>query len=104
MNLVITTNLLQVTEEDKTCISDNKRLRIENSASMHEVDDGDFGCGLSLSLSLQHPSVQKSNGSSPSDVSEAISSSYFRPDLKHCTSSTQEHNLNLELSISLCGA
>ncbi|KAL8157690.1 uncharacterized protein LOC141679140 [Apium graveolens] len=95
---------LKVAEEDKACISANKRRRIENSGIMHKVDDEDLGCGLSLSLSLQHPSAQKSNGSSPSDVSEAISSSYFRPNLKHCTSSTQEHNLNLELSISLCGA
>lgn len=95
---------MQVAEEDKACISASKRRKNENSGSTHEVDDEDLGCGLSLSLSLQHPSAQKSNGSSPSDVSEAISSSYFRPDLKqHCTSSTQEQNLNLELSISLCG-
>ncbi|KAK1387168.1 HTH myb-type domain-containing protein [Heracleum sosnowskyi] len=90
---------LKVVEEDQACISANKRRRIENS-----FDDEDLGCGLSLSLSLQHPSAQKSNGSSPSDISEAISSSCYRHNLKQSTGSSQEHNLNLELSISLCGA
>ncbi|KAL6577468.1 hypothetical protein OROMI_009796 [Orobanche minor] len=52
-------------------------------------------CGLSLSLSLplhNHPSLQRSNLSCTSDISEAVSSSQ------------ELHELNLDLSIALCGA
>lgn len=102
--MVEDSNSLKVAEEDKACTSANKRRRIEKSGSINEVDGEDRGCGISLSLSLQQPSAQKSNGSSPSDISEAISSSCYKPNLKQSTSSSQEHNLNLELSISLCGS
>ncbi|KAL6543896.1 hypothetical protein OROGR_010393 [Orobanche gracilis] len=52
-------------------------------------------CELSLSLSLplhNHPSVQRSNLSCTSDISEAVSSSQ------------ELHELNLDLSIALSGA
>ncbi|KAI3453229.1 hypothetical protein Pfo_009892 [Paulownia fortunei] len=66
--------------------------RVENSTN--EVD----GCELSLSLPLHHPSFQRSNVSSTSEISEAISS-YSRSN-----SSQEIHELNLDLSIALCGA
>ncbi|WOH15665.1 hypothetical protein DCAR_0935208 [Daucus carota subsp. sativus] len=104
MHTAFSHHSLKVAEEYKACTSAMKKRRIESPGSTQEVDNDDLGCGLSLSLSLQQPSTQKSNGSSRSDTSEAISSSSYRPSLKHCASSSQEHNLNLELSISLCGA
>ncbi|KAF8398818.1 hypothetical protein HHK36_014678 [Tetracentron sinense] len=60
------------------------------------------GCKLSLSLSL-HPSRQRSNASSGSEISEAISWS-SRSKFKECSgSSSEERDINLDLSISLCG-
>lgn len=82
--------------EDKTCIASNSWKR-------EDVDEEARGFGLSLSLSLQHPSTQRSNASSTSGVSETISS-YFRPDLNHCSgSSSNQRHINLDLSISQCG-
>ncbi|KAK6931718.1 SANT/Myb domain [Dillenia turbinata] len=67
------------------------------------------GCGLSLSLSLHHnPSIQRSNNaySSTSEISETFSS-YSRSNFsKDCTATStysQDHTLNLDLSLSLLG-
>ena len=69
------------------------------SAKQEEVG----GFELSLSLSMPHPSSQKSNASSMSEISEAISS-YSRSYYKDCSSSSSgKHSINLDLSIALCG-
>lgn len=63
------------------------------------------GCELSLSLSLPmniQPSLQGSNVSSESGISEAISST-SSPKLSSF-SSYEEPCVNLDLSIALCGA
>lgn len=61
------------------------------------------GCGLSLSLSLHHPSTQRSNASSTSEISEAFSS-YPRSNFKDSFGSySEERSINLDLSIALCG-
>ncbi|KAL0326781.1 UNVERIFIED_CONTAM: putative Myb family transcription factor [Sesamum angustifolium] len=79
-------------EEDQEYKFGNSEVE-QQSAS--EAD----GCELSLSLSLHHhPSFQRSNVSSTSEISEAISS-YSRSN-----SSQGLHELNLDLSIALCGA
>ncbi|KAF8389619.1 hypothetical protein HHK36_024138 [Tetracentron sinense] len=67
---------------------------------MEEKEAG--GCTLSLSLSL-HPSTQRRNASSTSEISEAISSS-SRSNFRECLGiSSKERNINLNLSISMCG-
>ncbi|KAL0372806.1 UNVERIFIED_CONTAM: putative Myb family transcription factor [Sesamum calycinum] len=79
-------------EEDQEYKFGNSEVE-QQSAS--EAD----GCELSLSLSLHHhPSFQRSNVSSTSEISEAISS-YSRSN-----SSQGLHELNLDLSIALCDA
>ncbi|KAL3635897.1 hypothetical protein CASFOL_020444 [Castilleja foliolosa] len=64
--------------------------KFENSAN--EADC----CELSLSLPLHN---QRSNVSSTSEISEAISSLQFRSN-----SNQQIHQLNLDLSLALCGS
>ncbi|OVA14264.1 SANT/Myb domain [Macleaya cordata] len=64
------------------------------------------GCSLSLSLSL-HPSTQRSNASSTSEISEVFSTN-SRLNFHHdcsgsSSSSSKQHNIDLNLSISLCG-
>lgn len=52
------------------------------------------GCGLSLSLSLHHPSTQRSNASSTSEISEAFSS-YPRSNFKDSFGSySEERSIN----------
>ncbi|KAI3816422.1 hypothetical protein L1987_16118 [Smallanthus sonchifolius] len=64
-----------------------KRRKLESSRSIRDENDENED-GLLLTLSLQHPSTQRSsNGSSASDSSEV----YSMP------------NVNLDLSIALCG-
>ncbi|KAB1206081.1 hypothetical protein CJ030_MR7G009310 [Morella rubra] len=61
------------------------------------------GCELSLSLSLPPPSSQRSNASSMSEISEAVSS-FPWSNFKDCSSfSGKQRRLNLDLSIALCG-
>ncbi|XVF02957.1 hypothetical protein REPUB_Repub04eG0219000 [Reevesia pubescens] len=77
-----------------------KRRRVGN-----EEEEGGGGCELSLSLSLHHPSSQRSNTSCTSEIScsEALSS-YSRSNYKDCSgSSSTQRTLNLDLSIALCG-
>ncbi|KAF2316645.1 hypothetical protein GH714_041986 [Hevea brasiliensis] len=63
-----------------------------------EDEEGGGCCELSLSLSLPHPS------SCTSEMSEAFSSSVSRYTFKDCSgSSSGKRNINLDLSIALCG-
>nr|XP_033513036.1 putative Myb family transcription factor At1g14600 isoform X2 [Nicotiana tomentosiformis] len=77
------------------------------SAGGEEEEEEDDDCRLSLSLSLHHPSTQRSNTSSTiSEISEAISS-YSGSNLNHheyhWLSSSEKHRVvNLDLSIALC--
>lgn len=89
-------------EEDKACTAARGKRKLENPGNLYEAHNVAHACGLSLSLSLQQPSTQMSNASSMSDLSEAISSSYFKANLNNSFGSSEE--LNLDLSISLCGA
>ncbi|PON38903.1 Homeodomain-like [Trema orientale] len=78
----------------------------EKMAVVSQADDVEAGgCELSLSLPLHHrPTSNRSNGSSTSEISEAISSSYTIAAYKDCSSlSSAKHSLNLDLSIALCG-
>ncbi|KAF5449958.1 hypothetical protein F2P56_030351 [Juglans regia] len=73
----------------------------ENEKRGNVVEVG--GCELSLSLSLPPPSSQRSNASSMSEISEAISP-YPWSNYKDCSSSSSgKHSINLDLSIALCG-
>ncbi|XP_002521884.2 myb family transcription factor MOF1 [Ricinus communis] len=75
----------------------------EATGSGRAEDEEANGCELLLSLSLQHPSSQRSNASSASEISEAFSS-YARTTFKDCSgSSSAKRNINLDLSIALCG-
>ncbi|KAL7607628.1 putative Myb family transcription factor At1g14600 [Lactuca sativa] len=70
-------------------------MKLEKARNIQEVDQPD-DCGLSLSLSLQHPLVQMSNGSLSSEISET-----------HSRQNTSDHSsnkcsVNLDLSIALC--
>ncbi|KAK1385335.1 HTH myb-type domain-containing protein [Heracleum sosnowskyi] len=98
------TQFLKVADEesDKAGTAERRKHKLENPGYISEAHNVADAHGLSLSLSLQHPSTQRSNASSMSDLSEAISSSYFKTNLDNSFGSSQE--LNLDLSISLCGA
>ena len=78
---------------------DNERRAVDDEAAAAA------GYGLSLSLSLlQHPSTQRSNASSTSEISEAFSSYHSRSDFKDSFGSfSEERSINLDLSIALCG-
>ncbi|XP_075656537.1 myb family transcription factor MOF1-like isoform X1 [Castanea sativa] len=80
-----------------------RRPKHENNGRGSAQEQEVGGCELSLSLSLPHPSSQKSNASSMSEISEAISS-YSRSYYKDCSSSSSgKRSINLDLSIALCG-
>ncbi|GAV61334.1 Myb_DNA-binding domain-containing protein [Cephalotus follicularis] len=87
--------------EDQKC----KRADIckpENTGRQHVDDDEAGGSELSLSLSLHHPSSQRSIASSTSENSEAISS-YHTSKNNNCSgSSSGEPSINLDLTIALC--
>ena len=66
----------------------------------------DRECGLSLSLSLRQPSIQRSSNVSSTNISSEIStdhaiSSFSSPSN---TWDNNHHPVNLDLSISLCGS
>ncbi|KAL9389746.1 hypothetical protein Peur_018351 [Populus x canadensis] len=69
------------------------------------AEDGEpVDCELSLALSLPQPSSHRSDSSSTSEISEAFSS-YSRSNFKDCSGfSTGKRDINLDLSIALCGA
>ncbi|GFY90939.1 homeodomain-like superfamily protein [Actinidia rufa] len=90
-------------EEDQNRVS-SKRSKFRNTDIAQAEDEVASGCGLSLSLSLHHPSAQRSNASSTSEISEAMSS-YSRSNFNDCSgfSLSEKHSINLDLSIALCG-
>ncbi|XP_022882163.1 putative Myb family transcription factor At1g14600 [Olea europaea var. sylvestris] len=87
-------------QEKEKCESFKQR-KLESSCHIHTAGDETKGCELSLSLSLH-----KSNGSSTSEImSEAVSSTYTSSlNTNRPSASSQNHNVNLDLSIALCGA
>ncbi|KAA8532380.1 hypothetical protein F0562_032365 [Nyssa sinensis] len=96
-----------VAKGDGNCAISSKRCKFDNSGNGHHAEDEEEAaggcCGLSLSLALHHPSTQRSNASSTSEISEAFSS-YSRSNFTDCSgSSSEKHSINLDLSIALCG-
>ena len=76
----------------------------EVTESLSAEDEEPGGCELSLALPLPHPSAQRSNASSTSEISGTFSS-YSRANLKDCSGfSNGNLDINLDLSIALCGA
>ncbi|KAK7390820.1 hypothetical protein VNO78_18919 [Psophocarpus tetragonolobus] len=78
---------------------------VNNETAHAEVEEDAGGYELSLSLTLPNPSPQRSNASSASEISEAISScpAVFS-NYKDCSSlSTVKERINLDLSLALCG-
>lgn len=72
---------------------------LRGQAEDEEADDFE----LSLGLSLPHPSSQRSNASSTSDIGAEAISLYSRSNAKDCFGSSRRYNINLDLSIALCG-
>ncbi|CAK9163703.1 unnamed protein product [Ilex paraguariensis] len=94
---------LSIAEQEGQKHSPSKKRKFDHSGNRHDEDEEADACGLSLSLSLHHPSTQRSNGSSTSEITEAISS-YSRSNLSDCSgSSLEKHGLNLNLPIALYG-
>ncbi|KAL3527728.1 hypothetical protein ACH5RR_012384 [Cinchona calisaya] len=93
-------HLFKVTSQENEKYESSKTRKIQNLREKNyvhrEIDD----YGLSLSLSLHHPSTQISNISSTSEISEAISS-YSRGFSDYSGSSLVQHSVNLHLSIAL---
>ncbi|KAK9059963.1 hypothetical protein SSX86_020667 [Deinandra increscens subsp. villosa] len=74
----------------------SKRQKLESSGSIPDEDEDDGG--LLLTLSLRHPSTQRSsNGSSTSDISEVYSMHNVND------GSLNKCRVNLDLSMALCG-
>eukprot|EP00268_Persea_americana_P066569 TRINITY_DN9079_c2_g1_i2.p1 TRINITY_DN9079_c2_g1~~TRINITY_DN9079_c2_g1_i2.p1 ORF type:complete len:336 (+),score=57.58 TRINITY_DN9079_c2_g1_i2:426-1433(+) len=73
----------------------SQSLNKEHGKEEEAVDD--------LSLSLSFNPTQRSNASSMSENSEAISS-LSKSDFKECSGSTPSNNINLDLSISVYGS
>ncbi|XP_022775706.1 putative Myb family transcription factor At1g14600 [Durio zibethinus] len=88
-------------EQDDKHIERNVRRRIGG-----DEEGGDGACELALSLSLPHPTSQRSNtNSSTSEISSSEAfSSYPMSNYQDCSgSSPAQRGLNLDLSIALCG-
>ncbi|KAL3502170.1 hypothetical protein ACH5RR_036619 [Cinchona calisaya] len=91
-------HLFKVTNQEMYESSKNRKFQnLRERNYVHEEADD---CGLSLSLSLHHPSTQISNVSSTSEISEAISS-YSRSFNDYSGSSLVQQTVNLDLSIAL---
>ncbi|XP_022726446.1 putative Myb family transcription factor At1g14600 isoform X2 [Durio zibethinus] len=96
-----------VEEEHKHAVEQTGKhveLNVKRLLGDEDEEEGG-GCELSLSLSLHHPSSQRSRASSTSEIScsEAFSS-YSLSNYKDCLgSSCTQCSLNLDLSIALCG-
>ncbi|KAF6174600.1 hypothetical protein GIB67_006252 [Kingdonia uniflora] len=75
----------------------SRRISVGRKIEEEAGSDGGF---LSLSLSL-HPSTQRSNGSSLTEISEAFSSGSRMNDFHGCTGSSKERDIDLNLSISM---
>ncbi|KAJ1436290.1 SANT/Myb domain [Sesbania bispinosa] len=77
---------------------------VVNTGTAHAEVEGIERHELSLSLTLPNPSPQRSNASSGSEISEAISSCPGFSNYKDCsTSSTVKERINLDLSLAICG-
>ncbi|XP_007045387.2 PREDICTED: uncharacterized protein LOC18609950 [Theobroma cacao] len=88
--------------------AEDHHTHVEQIVRRHAGDEeeADGGCELSLSLSLHHhPSSQKSNTSSTSEISSSEAFSlYSRSSYKDCSgTSSAQRSVNLDLSIALCG-
>ncbi|XWS69428.1 hypothetical protein CRYUN_Cryun04dG0178200 [Craigia yunnanensis] len=95
----------KVQVEDHKHAEEQDGKHVERNVRRRLGDKEGGGCELSLSLSLHHPSSQRSNTYSTSEISssEAFSSS-SRSNYKDCSgSSNTQLTLNLDLSIALCG-
>lgn len=68
----------------------------------NQTEEADAGM-LSLSLSLNPSTYNRSNASSASEISEAYSSSTSMIKSRDCSRSLDKRNINLDLSISLLG-
>ncbi|CAI9768464.1 unnamed protein product [Fraxinus pennsylvanica] len=89
-----------VPNQEKDHCESFEQMKLESLGHIHTAGDEIEGCELSLSLSLQ-----KSNGYSTSEiVSEAVSSTFTSRSNINQHASSQNHNVNLDLSIALCGA
>lgn len=95
---------LQVTKlNEGKSISQPINVVVNTETTNAEVEDVG-GYELSLSLTLPNPSPQRSNASSASEISEAISSCPGFRNFKDCSSSsTVKERINLDLSLALCG-
>ncbi|KAM7484771.1 hypothetical protein LguiA_000780 [Lonicera macranthoides] len=103
VNAVKESDFLKISnrDDDENCTL-TKSGKHENTEKGNKKEVGN-GYGLSLSLSLHHPSTQRSNGSSTtSEISEAISS-YSRSSFNECSGSYSEKLVNVDLSLALCG-
>ncbi|OIW12727.1 hypothetical protein TanjilG_24660 [Lupinus angustifolius] len=97
-------DLLQVTKLNESKTSSQPMKIFMNTERAHGKVEDVGRCELSLSLSLANPSPQGSNGSSASEISEAISSWSGFTNYKDCYSfSTVKDRINLDLSLALCG-
>ncbi|CAL0316214.1 unnamed protein product [Lupinus luteus] len=96
-------DLLQVTKLNESKSTSQPMKIFMNTEKAHGKEDV-RRCELSLSLSLANPSPQGSNGSSASEISEAISSWSGFTNYKDCYNfSTVKDRINLDLSLALCG-
>ncbi|QCE08696.1 uncharacterized protein LOC114190254 [Vigna unguiculata] len=96
-----------------TTLNEGKRsgkgINVDVKTETGEAEVEDVGAyELSLSLTLQNPSPQRSNGScSGSEISETISSypAAGFSNYKDCTTSSSnlKETINLDLSLALCG-
>ncbi|KAJ8432991.1 hypothetical protein Cgig2_029441 [Carnegiea gigantea] len=89
-------------------IYDSKALEVsEKPIKQFEEGEEDQEYGLPLSLSLQQPLIQRGSNVSSTNISSEIStdhaiSSYSSP--SNILGNNHHHQLNLDLSISLCGS
>ncbi|XP_020213285.1 myb family transcription factor PHL6 [Cajanus cajan] len=98
-------DFLQVTKLNQG-MSTSKAINVVVNTETAEEEVGVGGYELSLSLTLPNPSPQRSNASSGSEISEAISSCHgpgFSNYKDFSTSSTLNERINLDLSLALCG-
>ncbi|XP_027154289.1 myb family transcription factor PHL6-like isoform X1 [Coffea eugenioides] len=90
----------KVANQEEVKFEPSKTGKSQNLIEKHYVQEETDDCGLSLSLSLHHPSTQISNVSSTSEISEAISS--YSRNFNDCSGSyLVQHTVNLDLSIAL---
>nr|XP_043614051.1 putative Myb family transcription factor At1g14600 isoform X2 [Erigeron canadensis] len=91
-------DLLKIFDKGNGECESFKRRKVESSGSLQNEDEDEEG--LALTLSLHHPSSQRSSaaGSSTSEISEV----YSTPNVNDGTSN-KSTTVDLGLSIALCG-